>query len=143
MVMKNISPYLHFPGNAEEAMNFYRAAFGGTFLMFQRYRDIPGGEKMPPSDQEKLIHVSLQVTPFFTLMASDSMEGDEVLRSGDNYHICIHTDSEGETNKLFDALCDGGHVEMPLNKTFWGAYFGMCTDKFGIRWMLNYLQEPK
>ncbi len=142
--MRNITPYLHFKGNAEEAMNFYKSVFGGEFSGFQRYRDVPGGEKMAAHDRERMIHISLQISPSVTIMASDRMQAaEDELDQGNNYHICVHTESEAESNRFFDALSGGGHVEMPLNKTFWGAYFGMCKDKFGIRWMLNYMPDPR
>ncbi|MBI1768107.1 MAG: VOC family protein [Bacteroidetes bacterium] len=142
--MRNTTPYLHFKGNAEQAINFYKSVLGGEFLIFQRYKDVPGGEKMSSQDQEKLIHVSLQVSLSITIMASDTMQSAEQdLVAGNNFHICLHTESEAETERLFEGLSKNGHVEMPLNKTFWGAYFGMCQDKFGIHWMLSYSVDQK
>jgi PhnB protein len=141
--MRTTTPYLHFKGNAEEAMTFYKSLFGGQFTGFQRYKDVPGGEKMPARDQERLIHISLQVSPAISIMASDMMgPAEDDLLPGNNYHICLHTESESETQKIFDGLSKEGRIEMPLNKTFWGAYFGMCSDKFGIRWMVNYMPAP-
>jgi len=141
--MRNTNPYLHFNGTAEEAMNFYKLILGGEFLIFQRYKDVPGAEKMPAQDQERFIHISLQVSLNITIMASDSLGSGEDLQAGNNFHICLHTDSEAETEKLFEGLSKNGRIEMPLNKTFWGAYFGMCRDKFGIQWMLNYSADQK
>ncbi len=142
--MLNVNPYLHFMGKTEEAMNFYKSVFGGEFSIFQRYKDMAGGEKMSEEDQEKMIHISLPIGKGNVLMASDNLEsmGHEII-AGDNFHICIHTESEKETDKLFKALSANGKIEMPLNKTFWGAYFGMCRDKFGIQWMLSYDQPQK
>src|SRR6188768_1784731 len=130
--MRNINPYLHFNGAAEEAMTFYKSVLGGAFTIFQRYKEVPGGEKMPAADQERVIHISLQVSASITIMASDTMGTLDDYQKGTNFHICLHTDSETENEKLFDALSKGGQIEMPLNKTFWGAYFGMFRDKFGI-----------
>jgi len=142
--MLNVNPYLHFMGKTEEAMNFYKSVFGGEFSIFQRYKDMAGGEKMSEEDQEKMIHISLPIGKGNVLMASDNLEsmGHEIIK-GDNFHICIHTENEKETDKLFKALSANGKIEMPLNKTFWGAYFGMCRDKFGIQWMLSYDQPQK
>lgn len=142
--MLNVNPYLHFMGKTEEAMNFYKSVFGGEFSIFQRYKDVAGGEKMLEEDQEKMIHISLPIGKGNVLMASDNLEsmGHEIT-VGDNFHICIHTENEKETDKLFKALSANGKIEMPLNKTFWGAYFGMCRDKFGIQWMLSYDQPQK
>jgi PhnB protein len=136
--MKNINPYLNFMGNSEEAMKFYKSIFGGEFTTFQRFGDIPGGEKMSPEDQKKMIHVSLPVGGGI-IMATDALESmGQTITHGNNFHICIQADSEEETDKLFAKLSTGGKIEMPLNKTFWGAYFGMCRDKFGIQWMVNF-----
>jgi len=142
--MLKVNPYLHFMGKTEEAMNFYKSVFGGEFSIFQRYKDMAGGEKMSEGDQEKMIHISLPIGKGNVLMASDNLEsmGHEV-KTGDNFHICIHTENEKETDKLFKALSANGKIEMPLNKTFWGAYFGMCRDKFGIQWMISYDQPQK
>ncbi len=139
--MKNANPYLHFNGTAEAAMTFYKSILGGDFTIFQRFKDIPGGEKMSKPDQERFIHISLEVSTSITIMASDSMENIEPVRNGNNFHICLHTDSEQETEKLFEAFSKNGQIEMPLNKTFWGAYFGMLRDKFGIQWMLSYTPD--
>lgn len=142
--MLNFTPYLNFMGHTEEAMNFYKSIFGGEFTIFQRFKDIPGGEKMAAKDQEKIIHVSLSIPPGITLMATDALEAmEQNLIAGNNFHICIHAENEAEANKLFGDLSRDGKVEMPMNKTFWGAYFGMCQDKFGILWMINFDYNQK
>ncbi len=101
--------------------------------------DVPGGEKMSKNNQEKMMHISLKISPYTTLMATDMMENEEnELKFGNNFHICLQADNEKEANKLFQSLSKDGRIEMPMNKTFWGAYFGMCQDRFGILWMINY-----
>jgi PhnB protein len=142
--MLQLNPYLHFMGNTETALNFYRSVFGGEFSIFSRFGDVPGGEKMPVADQQKIMHVSLPVGKSNTIMATDMLESmGQSLIAGNNFHICIEAESEGEVDRLFGQLSAGGKVEMPLNKTFWGAYFGMCQDKFGIQWMINYTMKEK
>ena len=140
--MLNVDFYLHFNGEAEKAMNFYKKVFGGEFLAFQRYSDLPGSEKMSEEDRNKMLHVSIKILPHVTLMASDAVtgKGDGVM-FGNNYHICLQTSGEKEADKLFAALSDEGKIEMPMNKTFWGAYFGSFRDKFGINWMINYQKK--
>ncbi len=140
--MLTTNPYLHFNGRAEEAILFYRSVFGGEITALQRYKDIPGGEKMPASSQEQLIHASLAVNERFAIMTTDVPESSETpLLAGNNFHICIQATSEEETNRIFAALSAGGTLTMPLNKTFWGAYFGMCVDQFGTQWMINYTYQ--
>lgn len=142
--MLTITPYLHFMGNAEEAMTLYKSALGGEFTTIGRFKDVPGGEKMSPEDQQKLMHISLTLPNGGVIMATDILSSMEhALVVGNNYHICLHTKSEAETEKFFNALAVGGRVTMPLNKTFWGAYFGMCVDKFNIQWMINYNQNQQ
>ncbi|HEX6179993.1 MAG TPA: VOC family protein, partial [Chitinophagaceae bacterium] len=137
--MKNVDFYLHFNGNAEKAMNFYRKVFGGEFISVQRYKDVPGSEKMCDEDREKMVHISLRLTDGTSLMASDVVTRmDDKVVFGNNYHICLHSNSEKEADKLFSLLTEDGKIEMPMNKTFWGAYFGMCVDQFGVLWMISY-----
>ncbi|MES2006048.1 MAG: VOC family protein [Bacteroidota bacterium] len=137
--MLHLDPYLNFPGTTEEVMIFYQSVLGGQFAIFQRYKDTPGGEKMNESDQEKMLHISLKLENGITIMATDFLESmGQQLEPGNNFHLCIQAESEKEVDKLFAALSAGGSVEMPVNKTFWGAYFGMCRDKYGIQWMINF-----
>jgi PhnB protein len=137
--MTSTSPYFNFMGNTEAAMNFYKSVFGGEFTTFQRFSDMPGCEKMPPEDQQKIMHISLATPKGAVFMATDALESmGQNLTFGNNYYILIHSESESETDQLFNTLIPGGKVEMPVNKTFWGAYCGMCRDKFGVQWMIMY-----
>jgi PhnB protein len=137
--MISINPYLNFMGNTEEAMKFYKSVFGVEFTAFQRFNDSPGHEKMPKNEQEKIMHASLPMGKSNALMATDVLESmGMTLTPGNNFYISVNTESEKETEKFFNGLAAGGKIEMPLNKTFWGAYCGMCMDKFGIQWMINY-----
>jgi PhnB protein len=134
--------YLHFSGNCKEAFTFYKSIFGGDFLSEQRYKDVPGGEKMSPEDQEKIIHIALKISPHTTLMATDSPSNDKnSLHPGNNFHICLQAEDKKEADKLFLLLSKNGKIEMPMNKTFWGGYFGMCQDKFGIFWMISFTNQ--
>ncbi len=137
--MLSVNPYLHFMGTTEEAMNFYKSVLGGEFTIFQRYKDVPGGEKMPPEAQEKIMHISLTIGNGHTIMATDTLDsmGQDMI-TGNNFHLCIQARNEVEVDRIFNGLSAGGKIDMPVNKTFWGAYFGMCRDKFGIQWMVNY-----
>ena len=97
---------------------------------------------MKVEDQEKMMHISLMLAPSTVLMASDVLSAEHAsLTYGTNFHICLQAESEKEANQLFNKLSKDGKIEMPMNKTFWGAYFGQCKDKFGIMWMINFLQS--
>jgi PhnB protein len=137
--MATINPYLNFMGNTEETMNFYKSVFGGEFTIFQKFKDVPGGDKMSDSDQEKIMHISLPIGKGNVLMATDALESmGPALNVGNNFHLSISAESEKKADKLFNALAEGGQVKLAMNKAFWGAYFGMLTDQFGIQWMISY-----
>lgn len=137
--MATINPYLNFNGKTEEAFKFYKSVFGGEFQTMQRMSETPFADKLPANERNLIMHVALPIGKTAVLMGSDIVESmGHKLNPGNNYSIAVSPDSEQETEKLFKALSAGGKVTMPLEKTFWGAYFGMCEDKFGIQWMVNY-----
>ena len=134
-----INPYLNFPGNTEEAFNFYRSVFGGEFALLLRFKDTPEAARVPADLQDKIMHIALPLSKTNVLMGTDALESmGHKTTSGTNHHLSVHTNSEAETKTVFDALADGGTVTVPLDKTFWGAYFGMLTDRYGIQWMVSY-----
>jgi len=135
--MATLNTYLNFNGNTEEAFNFYKTAFGGEFLVVQRFGETPGCEEMPPDEKEKIMHIALPIGGN-VLMGTDVPESMKQVENGTSMSISINTDSEQETRDLFAKLSEGGNVQMPLDKMFWGALYGMFTDKFGIQWMVNY-----
>ncbi len=140
--MAQVNPYLTFNGNCEEAFNFYKSVFGGEFAHIGRFKDMPSETPLPDEVGNLIMHVSLPISSETILMASDANEAfGQVAQAGSNVAISINTDSEEEATKLFNGLSAGGKVTMPLEKTFWGAFFGMFTDKFGIHWMVNYDYE--
>ncbi|MFD0941909.1 VOC family protein [Pedobacter boryungensis] len=145
--MAQVNPYLTFDGNCEEAFNFYKSVFGGEFPYIGRFKDMPpmeGCPEMPASEGEKIMHVSLPISKETILMGSDSSEAfGQANVAGNNFSISINADNQEEADKLFNGLSAGGKVTMPMDKTFWGAYFGMFTDKFGINWMVNHDEVQK
>lgn len=136
--MTVINPYLNFADNCEEAFNFYKSVFGGEFRAVMRFKDVPAEYQMSESENQKIMHVALPIGQGTILMGSDTPAAMGTLTRGDNYSIAISTDSEAEATRLFNELSAGGQVTMPLDKAFWGDYFGMLTDKFGIQWMVSY-----
>lgn len=140
--MAIVNVYLNFNGNCEEAFNFYKSQFGGNFGYIGRYKDMPpgpDGKKCSPQDEDKVMHVSLPISKETMLMGSDAGgEWASNIINGTNFSISITAASKEEADKLFNGLSAGGKVLMPMNNTFWGDYFGMLTDKFGIHWMMSY-----
>lgn len=140
--MLTINPYLNFNGDTEKAFNFYKSVFGGEFDSIQRFKDVPGlpgAEAMTDSEKEGIMHVALPLGNGNTLMGSDNVPSlGHPKADGNNISLSLNVGSKEEAERLFSGLSAGGQVEMPLADMFWGAYFGMFTDKFGIRWMVNY-----
>jgi|SRR5882724_1496568 len=134
-----ISAYITFNGNTEDAFAFYKSAFGGEFTNFQRFGDTPHGEQMSDNDKKKIMHVTLEAPHGIKLMGNDFFDFmGKPFTVGNNISLSLHPDSEELADKLFNSLSAGGTVTMPLGKVFWGAYFGMFVDKFGIQWMINH-----
>lgn len=132
-----VQPYLFFPGNCEEAVEFYRTALGAEVLMTMRYQDSPEPQQpgmIPPGAENKVMHTSFRVGDS-TIMASDNMCSEN--KGFEGFSLSIGVATEAEADRLFGALSDGGKVNMPLSKTFWSPRFGMLTDRFGIDWMIS------
>jgi PhnB protein len=142
--MATISPYLHFNDNCEEAFNFYKSVFGGEFATVMRFGDMPGCDEMQLSDTDKakIMHIALPVGNDNVLMASDSIAASgQTHTEGNNFSISLSVDSRDDADRVFKGLADGGKETMPLQDTFWGSYFGMLQDQFGINWMVSYDQR--
>jgi PhnB protein len=137
--MKTINPYLNFPGNTEEAFNFYKSVFGGEFAMLMRFKDTPEAGRISESEKEKIMHVALPIGKGNIMMATDALESmGPKLTAGNNFQLSIGAESKEEADKLFEGLSAGGVIELSMQDMFWGDYFGMLTDKFGIKWMISY-----
>jgi PhnB protein len=132
-----VQPYLNFDGRCEEAIEFYRRALGAEVLMLMRYKDSPepcAPGMMPPGTENKVMHSSFRIGNT-TVMASDSQ-----CQGKSNFHgfsLSITVTTEGEAERLFSALSDGGQVQMPLTRTFFSPSFGMVSDRFGLCWMIH------
>lgn len=144
--MATVNPYLIFNGQCEAAFLFYKAAFGVEIPYMGRFGEMPVDENAPKlsdEDANRVMHVTLPISKETVLMGSDSNATSGDVNFGENISISINTESKVETDKLYNALSDGGTIKMPLQDTFWGAYFGMFTDKFGVNWMINFDEVPK
>jgi len=140
--MARTSTYLNFKNNTEEAFKFYQSVFGGEFRGgINRFADIPpmdGAPPMPEDTKSLIMHIELEITGGHILMATDAPESmGFTVNFGNNVHINVEPDTREETKNLFDKLSAGGKITMELQDMFWGAYYGSCTDKFGVNWMFN------
>ncbi|HZN70825.1 MAG TPA: VOC family protein [Micromonosporaceae bacterium] len=127
-----LNPYISFDGKARQAMEFYKGVFGGT-LDLRTYGDY--GPQDPATD-DKIMHGQLETASGFTLMGADTPPGGEY-NPGDNLSISLSGDDGDELRGYWEKLSAGGNVSVPLEKQMWGDEFGMCSDKFGITWMVN------
>lgn len=145
--MATVNVYLSFNGNCKEAFDFYKSVFGGDYPYIGTFGEMPQDENcesLSEEDAKKIMHVTLPISKETCLMGSDIGENwSSNFKEGNNFSISINADSKEESDRLFNALSEGGLVTMPLNNTFWGAYFGMFTDKFGINWMVNFDEQQK
>jgi PhnB protein len=132
-----LNPYLGFRDTARQAMEFYQSVFGGdlrlsTFAEYQASED--------PAEQEKIMHGTLTAEGGMVLMAADTPNSMDY-PPGDNYSVSLSGDDEAALRGYWEKLADGGVVAMPLERAPWGDTFGMCTDRFGVNWLVNIAAE--
>ncbi|MDB6123458.1 MAG: 3-demethylubiquinone-9 3-methyltransferase [Pedosphaera sp.] len=132
---KLVQPYLFFEGRCEEAIEFYRRALGAEVLMLMRYKDSPEPAQpgCEPPDVNKVMHMSFRIGEN-TIMASDGRCTGKPNFQG--FALSVTAPTEAEAERYFNALAEGGKVEMPLTKTFFSPRFGMVVDRFGVFWMI-------
>ncbi|MEM7550319.1 MAG: VOC family protein [Bacteroidota bacterium] len=139
--MASVSIYLNFARETEQAFNFYKSVFGGELGQIMRFSDMPlqeGMSPLPKEDQNLIMHTDLTITGGHILMGSDAPKSMGFkINIGNNMHINLQIDTRKEADQLFKNLSEEGEVTMPMEDQFWGDYFGSCTDKFGVQWMIN------
>lgn len=139
--MKIVNPYLNFPGNTEEAFNFYKSVFGGDFAFLMRFKDTPRPEGAPESAQDGIMHIALKLGET-TLMGTDTVEAmGHSVTIGNNVNLSLEADSREEAERIFNGLSQGASNIMPLQDQFWGAYWGALKDKYGICWMISHTTQ--
>lgn len=130
-------PYLFFDGRCDEAIEFYRKALGAEVGMLMRFKDAPPsareGMAITPGTENKVMHSTVKIGDT-TIMASDGRCGGAPSFQG--FALSLDAKDDADAKRLFDALSDGGQVQMPLGKTFFASSFGMVADKFGVSWMV-------
>ncbi|MDR3665512.1 MAG: VOC family protein [Ignavibacteriaceae bacterium] len=131
--MSALVPFLHFPGTCEEALNFYKHCFGGEISGISRFKDAP--MPTPESYKQKIMYSEFRSDDLF-LLASDGPPDYKAAQHND-VSLSINPKDPSDAEKVFKLLAEGGKISMPLEKQFWGAIFGMVTDKFGFTWMVS------
>ncbi len=142
--MAKINPHINFNGNAEEAFLFYQSVFGGAFSKIIRFKDLASAEfPVVAHEENKIMHIALPIGPN-KLMANDVPEILGKTNENENRSkIVIHAESKKEADHLFNGLSAGGAIEMPMEQSPWGSYFGMFRDKYGIEWMIEFEPSDK
>ena len=142
--MALINPHINFNGNAEEAFNFYKSVFGGAFTKIIRFKDLSGTEHpIAENEANKIMHIALPIGKNI-LMGNDVPEFMGRVNENENRSkISISAESRDEADKLFNGLSEGGEIEMPIEDSPGGSYFGMFRDKFGIEWMVEFESNTK
>ena len=137
--MAAINPHINFNGNAEEAFHFYKSVFGGEFARIVRFKDLASADfPVPESEANLIMHIALPIGNT-VLMANDVPPSMGRTNENENRSkIVISTESKQEADKLFSGLSAGGQIEMPIDDSPWGTYFGMFRDKYGIEWMVEF-----
>ena len=138
--MTTINPWINFNGNAEEAFTFYKSIFGGEFTKVIRFKDIASPEfPVAEKDENKIMLITLPIGNSNVLMANDVPEFMGKVNENENRSkISVSTGSKEEADKLFNDLSAGGEVEVPMDNSSWGSYFGMFRDKYGIEWVIEF-----
>ena len=141
--MPVINPHINFNGNAEEAFTFYRSVFGGEFAKIIRFKDLAGPEfPVAEKEENKIMHIALPIGRYNMLMANDVP--DIMGRTNENENrskIVIRAESKDEADKLFNGLSAGGQIEGAIGDSGWGSYFGCFRDKYGIEWIVEFVQN--
>lgn len=133
-------PHLHFQGNCREAFDFYARTLGGKIVFAMTFGESPAREQTPPEVRNQIIHARLEIGSQY-LLGCDA--------PGDRYHppqgfnVMAAVEQPAEAERIFSTLAQDGSVGMPLQETFWAQRFGMCTDRFGIPWMVNCAKPPE
>ncbi len=128
-------PYLFLYGRCEEALEFYKTVFGGSYELM-RVGDSPVASEMPPDSGKRVMHASFTADAI-AFMASDGRGVKTVDPDAGNISMGLSLDDGARGERIFNALAAGGNVGMPIEKAFWGGRFGMVTDKFGTEWLVT------
>ena len=130
----HITTYIHFPGEAEAAINFYKEVLGAEVIMISRMGE--GPMEIPPGLKDKIMHARIKIGET-TLYLSDTFDNSKIVK-GTNAALALEADSAAKVDELFAKLSAGGQPTMPPNDAFWGSRFSMLVDKFGINWMVSH-----
>jgi PhnB protein len=133
-----LNPHVSFGGQCQEAFQLYERCLGGKILTLLTYGDSPMAEQVPPEWRGKILHATLTLDDSIVLYGADVLP--EQYQPPKGFHLTVGIQDPGEAERIFQALSENGTVQMPLQKTFWAALFGVLVDRFGVSWEINCTQ---
>jgi PhnB protein len=139
--MTTVNIYLYFNGNCEKAFNFYKSVFNKEFKFIGHYKDVPevARKNFPNCKDDHIMHIGLPISNETILLGADIIAGNEQENSAAKYFsLYVNTDSKEEADKLFNSFSHEGEIKLPISEQFWGSYYGICQDKFGINWKISF-----
>lgn len=139
--MAIVNTYLYFNGNCEEAFDFYKSVFNKEFKFIGRYKDIPevARHNFPHCKDEHIMHIGLPISNETILMGADIIDVNiRESNAAKYFSLYVSTDSIEEADRLFNSLSKEGKIKLPISEQFWGSYYGICVDKFGINWKISF-----
>lgn len=142
--MATVNTYLYFNGNCEKAFDFYKSVFNKEFTFIGRYKDVPAAARQNflHCEDEHIMHVSLPISNETVLMGADIIDiNRQENGAAKHFSLYVSTDSKEEADRLFDSFSEAGEIKLPISAQFWGSYYGICLDKFGISWKISFPLE--
>ena len=142
--MTTVNTYLYFNGNCEEAFNFYKSVFNKEFKFIGRYRDVPevARQNFPNCKDQHIMHIGLPISTETILMGADIIDvSGQENNAAKYFSLYVNTDSKEEADRLFDSFSKEGVIKLPIAEQFWGSYYGICLDKFGVNWKISFSIE--
>lgn len=142
--MATVNIYLYFNGNCEQAFDFYKSVFKKEYKFIGRYKDIPevARQNFPHCQDEHIMHVGLPISQETILLGADIIDPNSKEHNAAKYFsVFVSTDSKVEADRIFNLFAKEGEVKLPISDQFWGSYYGICLDKFGINWKISFSQE--
>lgn len=139
--MAIVNAYLSFNGNCEKAFEFYKSVFDKDFKYIGRYKDVPevARQYFPNCKEEHIMHIGLPISDETILMGADIIDIDRKEMNAYNFFsLYVSTESKEEANRLFNLLSKDGEIILPISEQFWGSYYGICMDKFGVNWKISF-----
>ncbi|MBQ4912801.1 VOC family protein [Maribacter sp. MMG018] len=142
--MAIVNTYLYFNGNCEKAFEFYKSVFKKDYKFMGRYKDVPevARQNFPNCEDEHIMHIGLPISDETILMGADIIDDSRKEKNASKFFsLYISTESKEEADRLFNSLSKEGEIKLPISDQFWGSYYGICMDKFGVNWKISFAFE--